>query len=249
MRLLIAVLLPIITFRLSSAELIDEFVERSKGFRVSLIREPHQLIAAQVLAYNVLVEETGIVSKSGGFNGSENRETNQRFIDDGSGNRRLVDEFDEVAQWFGIYFGERIIGCSRVFTRRQTDQKMLAELFNSKLPAKYSEINVLEVGRLCGAKEFRSKGLILSLLHKKMVEYAITKDCSLLTYSAQGNVIRILTDVLYEYEGIDAEKYKFIFLPRVRMEESLRVAESKIRRIISGLDEASPDSSPTAGKR
>lgn len=177
----------------------------------------------QRLAYDVLCKETNIVNEEGYFSGSANEEKSNIFIPTSKG-VRLTDLWDEVSFWTVVYpsgnKNANPYSCMRLFSRRKSDNKMMAELFCDKLPEKYLRGNVLELGRLASHELARGGALLCALMIKNCLELAMATNSSIHAYTAQPNVVHLLSKIKFDDEGVTQEKYKFLYLPEDKVKSS-----------------------------
>lgn len=122
-------------------------------FEVRIITATHELEAAYRLNYQAFVEE-----QRWNFEGEGNK-SGLRVIESAEG-PMLIDDFNEVAQWFGCFVKDRLVGAFRAC--KPVNGKFEVEHY-SEIPDFYKSNPTVEITRLSIDKEYRSTAALVML--------------------------------------------------------------------------------------
>ena len=118
-----------------------------------ILTEATEVIEAQKLAYEVLVEELKWEIKADNPSGLHVKELPEGKV--------LLDDYDTVATWFGAFTENTLVGCQRIC--RRLNGKFELECYHKLLDFIKEDELAMEVTRLALRKGYRRSGAILML--------------------------------------------------------------------------------------
>lgn len=116
---------------------------------------------AKNLVYRVYIEEYSWFP--------DNNKSNIRIVED-QGLKVLIDDFDKVSTWFGVFHNNAIIACCRLSDR--LDGKFEVERYQSLPRFITQETSACELNRFAMLREYRTEDSFIAMLYNYVLGWA-----------------------------------------------------------------------------
>jgi len=148
----------------------------------------------------------------------------------------FVDDYDNVATWFGVFHDDEIIGCCRLCKR--INGKFELERYHYLPEYIRQDLHANEFNRYATHQNFTDSPVIFFQLIKFMAEYSLESESSIFSTTGINSITRY-TDV--GFEKCDVPKFKFSdsdsnFVHLVFMPNDYKKKKESIRRCVSIIE-------------
>jgi len=175
-----------------------------------LLKGEHEVRMAQKLVYQVFVEEMDWIP-------TKDNPSLIRFIEDNDGSKLFVDDFDDVAMWFGSFYNQKLIACWRFC--EQKNGKFELERYHA-IPEFIRTSKNLEVTRLVVHPEYRKRLRVLLDLSQTAHKYLgqrFDHTFAAVQFPYPGNVylklgLKKANSKPFKYSYLDKNEVELIFM-------------------------------------
>ncbi|MEM9489499.1 MAG: GNAT family N-acyltransferase [Myxococcota bacterium] len=146
--------------------------------RAEIITSRSHLDAARNLLYRVYCQEQGWYPAS-------NNPSEQHVRSLQSGDHGLVDAYDDVATWIGLFHEQAVVGCVRLIRRPQDNGRLEIENYFDLVRHVEYPHEIVECNRLAIEPSFRRREG-MALLHLKFLDLVVSTGESVLIAAMPG---------------------------------------------------------------